>query len=154
MTSAVILFVTIVATVAVMFYPAKWVTSIREVSLCLLAASWLLSCVIRRQRIRVDIALIPLCGIILWAVLQMVFGITVYPWRTWISILYWTANAAAFFVGLNTFGDKRVRGIFFRCLIWFGFAVSILATVQSLTPNGKIYWVFPTEYSGWNLMGP
>jgi O-antigen ligase len=38
-------------------------------------------------------------------------------------------------------------------MLWFGFVVAAVATLQTFTSSGKIFWLFPTEYSDF-LMGP
>jgi len=38
-------------------------------------------------------------------------------------------------------------------MLWFGFVLSIEATLQSYTTSARIFWLFPTNYTG-NVMGP
>jgi hypothetical protein len=37
-------------------------------------------------------------------------------------------------------------------MLWCGFLVAVIATLQSFTAAGKIFWIFQAEYPGW--MGP
>jgi O-antigen ligase len=38
-------------------------------------------------------------------------------------------------------------------MLWFGFLVAVLATLQEFTSGNKVFWIFPSEYGG-RLMGP
>lgn len=152
--SAVALFVTMVVSVATMWSTSKWATTIPEVATCGLAAMWAAAFFADIYKPRLNILLLPLCGVVLWAVLQILFGISVYKFQSWAAILYWTGNAATFFVGLQTFAIEKLREGFLRALVLFGFVVSIVSALQALTPNGKIFWAFHTVFAGGNLLGP
>jgi O-antigen ligase len=151
--SAFFLLAVIAMSIAVTWVPAKWPGSISETGIFLLAASW--SCIFaaRRKSPRFNLLLAPLTGVVVWALFQLSMRATVYPHLTWLSALYWTAHVATVFASLQIFTDATVRKQFLRWLLLFGFAVSILSTVQALTKATKIFWTFPTEYAGWTLMG-
>jgi O-antigen ligase len=152
--SAIYLLITLAATVAVMFLKAKWATSIPETLAFALAAAWAIAFLTGKAKPGLSAALIPFAGILIWAGVQLAAGTTVYRWPTRLGILYWAGNLAIFFCGLQIFGDRRLRDRFLRALTFFGFAVVILSTVQALTSQGKIYWIFVTEYTPEPIFGP
>ena len=53
--------------------------------------------------------------------------------------------------GLDVFRDRRIASWFRSAMLWFGFVVAGLATVQTFTSD-KIFWLFSTEYG--DVMGP
>jgi O-antigen ligase len=152
--SAIILWLTIVVSVAVMWVRAKWPTTIPEAAVCVLASAWMVLFAIGRRRPRLSIALIPLGGVVLWAGIQLLIGSTVYRWPTRMAILYWSGNFATFFIGLQIFGDRILRNRFLRALVLFGFVVGVISPLQALTTNGKVFWMFQTDYTSWYVFGP
>jgi O-antigen ligase len=152
--SAILLLILIAASIAVMWITAKWATTIPEVGAFALAALWTLLFISRRESPRLSVVLLLVAGVIFWAGFQLLIGSTVYRLMTWLGILYWGANLAILFVALQIFSDVPVLKQFLRYLLIFGFFVSILSSLQSLTTNSRIFWIFPTEFASWNLMGP
>ncbi len=151
--SAALLLALIVASVAVMWNNQKWATSIPEVGAFMLAALWTILFMARRQTARLSSVMIPLAGTVLWAAVQIQTGVTVYENQTWLAILYWAGNLATFFVAGQIFADAEIRKRFFRWLLIFGFIISVVSSLQTLTAGTKIFWIFPTEYRG-ILVGP
>ncbi len=152
--SAILLLFLIATSISVMWITSKWATSIPEVGAFTLAGLWTLLFISRREAPRFSPVFLLVSGVVLWACLQLLIGSTVYPFETWRSILYWGGNLAVLFLAVQIFSDAAVRQQFLRYLLILGFFVSILSSLQSLTTNTKIFWVFPTEFAGWNLMGP
>ena len=97
--------------------------------------------------------LVPLSIAVLWGVLQWLTGRTAYAFDTKNAIVHWATFLAVFLVGLTVFQDALVRRWFRSAMIWFGFLISILATLQTFTSNGRVFWIFPTQYTEF-LMGP
>jgi hypothetical protein len=152
--SAGFLLLSIVASISVMWVKSKWATTIPEVAGFALAAAWAVLFLTGRARPRLKQVLIPFSGILAWGGLQLLLGTTVYRWPTRLAILYWAGNLAVFFCGLQVFTDKRLRAAFLRILLFFGFAVSILSTLQALTSQDTIYWLFPSPVSLGPIFGP
>jgi O-antigen ligase len=152
--SLAMLLVTIVVSVSVMFVDEKWASSIPEAASCLLAAGWMF--MFSMGMIRPGNSLVLwLIGLVpLWCIAQIYFGWTVYRWMTWLSLLYWLGNFSTLFAGIQIFSAARMRELFLKWLVLFGFAVAVLSSLQALTTNSKIYWMFDTKYAGWVLMGP
>lgn len=152
--SAAFLLATIVGTVSVMWVSQKWATSVPETGTFLLAAIWALAFLFGRAAPRFSIISIAFLGIIAWASIQIALGSTVYQWPTRLAILYWCGNLAAFFCGLQTFSDRKIRGSFLRWLVILGFVVAVFSTVQALTSQDKVYWHFPTSFPLGPVFGP
>jgi O-antigen ligase len=152
--SAAIILLTIVAGTLVLWIRARWTTTIPEVSLCALAAAWCLLFITRRNRARTSFALIPVAGVIVWAGFQLLIGSTIYAWQTRMAILYWSANFAALFTGLQSFSDTLLRARFLRALLVFGFVICIFSTLQGMTTDARIFWLFQSDYKGFYIFGP
>jgi len=55
--------------------------------------------------------------------------------------------------GICLFRDSAVRRWFRSAILWFAFLVAVLATIQTFTSKGKVFWLFATPYTE-NVMGP
>jgi len=141
--SAVWLFACVVTTISVMWVTQKWATTVPEVGCCLLASVWATAFLLGKAKPRLSIVLLPMVGIIAWGCMQLVTGSTVYRWPTHLAILYWCGNAAAFFCGLQIFSDTRIRTLFLRTLVGFGFVTAIFCTIHAFTSTDMFYWHFP-----------
>jgi hypothetical protein len=97
--------------------------------------------------------LVPLSFAVLWGVFQWLTGRTAYAFETRLAILKWVTFLSVFVVGMSLFGDDAVRRWFRSAILWFGFLMAILATVQIFTSEGKVFWFFPTPYTDY-VMGP
>jgi O-antigen ligase len=95
--------------------------------------------------------LFPLLAAVVWGLLQWGTGNTVYSFDTQSAIVRWATFLAVFLIGLNVFCDRRMARWFRASMLWFGFTVAVLATVQTFTSD-KIFWLFSTQYIG--PMGP
>ena len=97
--------------------------------------------------------LAPLSFAVLWGLFQWLTGRTAHAFDTKLATLRWTTFLCVFLVGICLFRDESVRRWFRSALAWFAFLVSILATVQSFTSAGKVFWLFTTPYTD-SVMGP
>jgi hypothetical protein len=97
--------------------------------------------------------LAPLSFAVLWGLFQWLTGRTAYAFDTQLATLRWTTFLCVFLAGICLFRDESVRRWFRSALTWFAFLVSILATVQSFTSDGKVFWLFTTPYTD-SVMGP
>lgn len=97
--------------------------------------------------------LIPLSFAVLWGILQWLTGRTAYVFETRLAILKWITFLSVFLVGISLFRDDAVRRWFRSAMVWFAFLVAILATVQTFTSEGQVFWFFPTPYTDY-VMGP
>jgi hypothetical protein len=152
--SSTALLIALIGCTVVMWVQARWAVSIAEISAFTLAAAWLLASVIAGVRLRLHFVLFALGAMVAWGVVQARLGITVYPPQTWDKVLYWSAILAFFFAALQSFSEPEIRRRFLRALLWFGFVTAIVSTLQALTVNAKVYWLFQTDYTRWNVFGP
>jgi O-antigen ligase len=97
--------------------------------------------------------LIPVGGPIMIGLTQIALRETVYPLRTWESILGWGTNLLVFFLALQVCRAPDLERILRNRLLLFGFAVSAVAAVQYHTSAGKVLWLFQTQ-SHESIMGP
>ena len=152
--SAVALLALIVSSVAVMWVDARWVTTLPEVAAFALAAVWIIAFASGRYRPEFSAGMIPLTAAVLWIVIQLVTGHTVYRWRTVVGLLYWAANLAVYFVALQAFSDRKLRFWFLRALLLFGFLISIISPLQALTTQAKVFWLFQIPNATSVFFGP
>jgi hypothetical protein len=97
--------------------------------------------------------LVPLSFAVLWGLFQWLTGRTAYEVDTKIAILRWATFLCVFLVGISLFRDAAVRRWFRSAMVWFAFLVAVLATVQTFTSKGKVFWLFATPYTE-GVMGP
>jgi hypothetical protein len=134
-----------------LWVPGYWPVAIFQVGTFLLTA-------IAVWRARLSPAtfvwpLAPLSFAALWGLFQWLTGRTAYAFDTQLATLRWTTFLCVFLVGICLFRDESVRRWFRSALAWFAFLVSILATIQSFTSDGKVFWLFTTPYTE-SVMGP
>ncbi len=151
--SAIFLFATTIAAIAVMWQPAFWASALPQVAIFTLAAVWMISVLIRPRDVRCEFVLVPLTTAALWPWAQIAINASIYRWMTSLSALYWAAAAAVVFVGLQVFSDASIRKSYLRALVVAGFAMAIVAPLQRFTSDGKIFWLFEVPFSN-IAMGP
>ncbi len=103
---------------------------------------------------RFSYPLAPLAFAVAWGLFQWAAGRTASVFETRIAVARWATLLAVFMVGLTIFQDPRVHQWFRSAMLWFAFAVAVLATLQNFTAGGKVFWIFPTEYTTARVMGP
>ncbi len=97
--------------------------------------------------------LVPLSFAVLWGIFQWLTGRTAYAFDTQLAILQWVTFLCVFLVGICLFGDDGVRRWFRGAILWFAFVVAAVATIQTFTSNGRVFWLFDTPYTDF-VMGP
>ncbi len=130
-----------------------WALSLFQVGVFLLAAICLVARVSSSQPLRTSIPLIPLGVAAAWPVLQLALHRSVYIWETQAAILRWCVMLVVFAVSLQIFEQPEVRSWFRRMLVIFGCLLAVVAMLQLFSAPGRIFWVFPTEYTGF-VLGP
>jgi hypothetical protein len=103
--------------------------------------------------VRGSLWLAPLCAAPLWGLLQLATRRTVYRFGTWDAVWNWATWLALFFLALQIFQHSAARHWFLRFALYFGAGLSVLATVQTFTSHGKIFWLFPSGYTDL-VLGP
>jgi len=151
--SAIVLFGVLCWGILTLWAPERWPLSVFQVAVFGLAAAWILLAANGRARLKFHRLLLALAGAVLWGLLQLALGKTVYQWDTWNAVLNWTTNFAIVFVALQSLADSGLRDRFLRAILIFGFLLSILAVTQMLTSGGKVFWLFESGYTHF-VLGP
>ena len=129
----------------------RWAVSLFQAGVFLLAICWALFMLVRPYRLRLSVILIPLGSTVVLGLLQLTARQTQYPVATWEAVLGWGTNLVLVLLALQTLGYRSVREKFRHSLLYFGFAVSVVAVAQFFTAPGKVFGVFPTRY---RALGP
>lgn len=112
-----------------------------EAVLALLAAFLLLVwAAMGRREIHLNPLLLPLLGLVLIALVQWVFGLSLYPHATRVEWMKLTTLAVLVFLAVQVFRHTSDFRPFVWFLLCFGFVVAVFGIVQSFTFNGKLYW--------------
>jgi len=134
-----------------LWVPGYWPVAVFQVGIFALAgvAVW------RARRTPPPLAwpVIPLSFAVLWGILQLLSLRTAYSFETRLAILRWATFLSVFLIGMSLFQDRAVRRWFRSGMVWFAFFVAVLATIQTFTSKGKVFWLFATPYSDF-VMGP
>ena len=85
---------------------------------------------------------LALAGVVVLAALQLWVGATVYRFATANALLNWAAYFVLFVVSLEALAATEIRRNFLRAVLYAGFAIAMLSTVQYFTSDGAVYWVF------------
>jgi O-antigen ligase len=152
--SAIALFLVVVLSVCAMWVQSRWPTTLPEVAAFGLGALWAAAALGGRVQLRLSFGMVPLIALPLWAGFQIAASDTVYAWHTKVALLYWAANLAFFFVGLQIFADRRLRMQVLRALVVFGFVIAIIAPLQALEPGTKVFFLFDLPKIWWVPYGP
>ena len=132
-----------------LWVPSYWPVTVFQVGVFALAGVALWRS--RHSVSRFPYPLFPLLAAVVWGLLQWATGNTTYSFDTQSAIVRWATFLAVFLVGFSLFRDRRTASWFRSAMLWFGFAVAVLATVQTFTSD-KIFWLFSTPDNG--VMGP
>lgn len=97
--------------------------------------------------------IVPLSFPVILGLLQWHLGSTIYVFETQVAILNWLTFLAIFLLGLCFFRDAEIRSWFRSAMLWFGFTVALISTLQTFTSQGKVFWLFPSKYTDY-VMGP
>ncbi|MEP6716670.1 MAG: O-antigen ligase family protein [Terriglobia bacterium] len=146
--SAVWLLAGIAAGVSVMWLRVRWATALPEILIFSLAMAWLAGAAAGRWTLRWKPILLPMGAVVLWGAVQAAGGFSVYPYQTWVLVLYWAANLAAMFAAIQFLNRAEDRDFFLKGLLFFGVAVSAISFLQAFTSDGKVFWFFTTDYPG------
>lgn len=96
---------------------------------------------------------LPLSLAVLWGLFQWSTGHTAYAFETETAIVRWATFLAVFLIGVSLFREPEVSRWFRSAMLWFGFVIAVLATVQTFTSDGDVFWLFPSGHAG-HIMGP
>ncbi len=130
----------------------RWAVSLFQAGSFLLGMAWAVEWALGRFNFRKSFLLLPFGGAAAWGLLQLLLRTTVYRFDTWRAVLFWTSGLVLVAVAVQTLALAETRQPFLRALLWFGFAMSVLATTQYFTSHGNVFWLFSSGYP--DAMGP
>ncbi len=130
-----------------LWHPARWPLSVFQAGVFALAAASSARMLWRPRPFSLSFPLIALAGTVLWGLLQLLLGWTVYRFETWNAVLKWGTSLAVFWLALEICASRRIRHGFRKALLYFGFLLSLLSAVQYFTAPGKVFWLFPVDYA-------
>src|SRR5690348_12217897 len=84
---------------------------------------------------------------------QLMLGTTVYRYATTSALLRYVAYGGLSFIVLQALETGADYTKLTRVFSIFGFSVAAFALIQSLSSNGKLYWVRTPKFGGW-IYGP
>jgi O-antigen ligase len=88
-----------------------------------------------------------------WGIMQLLTGRSVYAFDTRNATVQWASYLAAFYVGTRLVEERGARRRMRAAVMWFGFVIAVLATLQTFTSGGRVFWLFSTPYADF-VMGP
>jgi hypothetical protein len=106
-----------------------------------------------REPFRPHLLYVPLCFAAVWPLFQLFLGHSVSPSETRLAILLWSTVMTSFAVTIRICASPGQAGYLRRVIIWFGFVLSVQASLQVFTSAGKVFWLFTTQYRDL-VMGP
>jgi len=131
-----------------------WGQAILEIGAATLFVFWGVLVIRRRQaEIHWNWLYLPLLGLGAIAIVQCVFGLSVYPYLTKIELLKWASCFLLFFLTMESFETEDQVRHFVWFLLSLGFVVSLFGIIQHFAFNGKLYWIVALP-SGAGPFGP
>jgi hypothetical protein len=117
-----------------------------------LAIAWGIAKIIGKFQWAGHALMIPLGAAAAWGLVQILTNHTEYRFETWNAVLGWGTNFLLFCLSVQIFGFSEIRRTFRKSWVVFGLVLSVVAVLQWFTSEGKIFWIFPTQYD--TALGP
>src|SRR5882724_5400499 len=131
-----------------------WAIFVLEMGAALLFALW----VVRQARSGIlqftgNPLFLPMLVFAALIVLQLVTGATTYRYQTFSSVLLYCAYGLFCFLVVQSLrSSTQIKTLAF-IFSAYGLGVAMFALVQSMTSNGKLYWLRTPRFGGW-IYGP
>lgn len=126
-----------------------WARAVLETSAGLLFVLWAARAyVTREERVLISPILLPLLGLVLVVVAQILFRATASVYQTSNELQLLVAMILLLFVATQVFRNTDDWRLFVWFIMSFGFVVAIFGILQHLTFNGKLYWFREMRYGG------
>ena len=131
----------------------QWPVSVVQVGIYLLAALWLTGVALGRLPMRFHPMMVPLAGAAVWGacnwprVRRSTAGLP--RWRFWTGSRGWRCSSWR----TSCSPSRGLASRFLRWLLWFGFALSLVAILQRYTSPDRVFWLFDVAPGG-VTMGP
>jgi len=130
-----------------LWVPARWPLSLFQAGMFALALSYALRIARSSAPFFTGFPALPLAGAVLWALLQLAAGATVYRHATFEALLHWATALVVYLLVRQLLEAPPARHRFLRALLYFAFALSVLASLQLFSSQGKVFWIFPMPYA-------
>ena len=143
----------LIAGILTMWVRSLWALALFQVAIFLLGAICVVDRVSHSRPLRTSILLIPLGVTAAWPLLQLAMHRSAYTRETQAATLRWCGMLVVFGLALQIFEEPAVRQWFCRMLLVFGSLLAAISTVQLFSAPGRVFWIFPTEYTGF-VLGP
>jgi O-antigen ligase len=126
-----------------------WSRAVLEIGAALLFLVWAVRAYLEEEhQLVVSHLLLPLVGLLLIALAQWIFHVTVSSYDTRMELQLLLADILILFLAGQAFRTlEDWRGFVWFGMI-FGFAVSLFGILQHLTFNGKLYWFREMHFGG------
>ena len=134
-----------------LWIPDYWPVAVFQVGIFTLAAIVLWRSFQRNTTFTYPLA--PLGFAVVWGVMQCLNGWTAYLFITQTATVHWATFLAVFLIGISLFQDEQVSSWFRSAMLWFSFVTAIVATLQTFSSDGKVFWLFASGYTD-HVMGP
>ncbi|HEV2388245.1 MAG TPA: O-antigen ligase family protein [Candidatus Acidoferrales bacterium] len=126
-----------------------WSQAILETGAGILLVMWAVGTAMQREiELRWNTLLMPVAGLVVLAVLQLVTGMSAYRYATRAEVLRLAADLILLFVAVQAFRTPKEWKALAWVLIGLAFAVSVFGIVQYFTFNGRLYWVRELRHGG------
>jgi hypothetical protein len=130
--------------IVVMFVPRAWINpTLTLAGLFVVGCAWAIAFVIRPFPLRFSFPMIPLACAVAWGALQLAANWTTGRAETRFAVLIWLGNLLVFFLALQV--GRRLAD----ALLYFAFALCVIAVVQYFSGVSRIFWLFPTDAPAW-----
>jgi O-antigen ligase len=134
-----------------LWVPAFWPVTVFQ--LCVFVLAGVAAYGWRNRPPRFSWPLAPLSFAVALGLFQRITGRTVYAFETENATVRWFTFLAVFLTGVFLFRESAPRRWFRSAMLWFSFAIAMLALLQTFSSQGKVFWIFPTGYRDY-VMGP
>lgn len=126
----------------VLWVDGRWALAVQQAGVLLLGAAWLLRLGVRCELPLCSPYMAALAVPILWGLMQLLFGWTVYRYATWESLLAWTMLLVVFWLTFELCQQRTILHGLRTTWLWFGFALSASSVVFYFTAPGKVFGIF------------
>jgi len=82
----------------------------------------------------------------LWGIVQIVLHTTTSSFETRAEVLRWGALAGVFYLSQTVTGSRAGQQKVFNATLCFATAMAVLCLMQLNTSDGRILWIFPTNF--------
>jgi O-antigen ligase len=133
--------------------PERWALAAYQAGVLGVGLFWAAGMAVQPVPVRWRYALIVLAGPVVCGLIQLATGHTVYRGETWNWVLNWSVNWLLFCLALQFANNAELGRRFLNAVMYFGFALSVISTLQMYTAEGNIFWIFPSGYTDF-VLGP